>query len=164
MQTFNFFCYSDEQVSYLRLPQKRYRIHITNLPIDTDAEKLSDKFEWDICDIVMDPSVGDRSSSLQCWLKNANNEKEVDDFIRRWNNRVLSDTNRTTIQCEKEEDDLELCKNNRVGRCSQSAKDCHWEHIKCTAENNCASACPYGHELDVKAESNSRNSKLHFFD
>ncbi|CAF4570820.1 unnamed protein product, partial [Rotaria sp. Silwood2] len=66
----------NEQVSCLSLPAKKYRIHITNLPANIDAETLSQEFDWDIYDIVMDSSINDRALSTQCWLKNANDERE----------------------------------------------------------------------------------------
>jgi len=148
--------YSDEQISCLSLPLKKYRIHVTNLPANTDAETLSEEFDWDIYDIVMDPSTANRALPTQCWLKNANNEREVDDFVRRWNRKTVGVS---IIQCEKEEDEFELCNKFQFGRCPKSSDVCHWEHVPCTARGTCSSTCPYGHELGMKPEHDSSNSK-----
>ncbi len=148
--------YSDEQISCLNLPAKKHRIYITNLSVNIDAETLSEKFDWDIYDIVMDPPVGDQASPRQCWLKNPNSETEVDDFVERWNGKVISGS---IIQCEKEEDELELCNKFQFGRCQKSSDVCHWEHVPCTAKGTCSSICPYGHESEMKPERDSRNSK-----
>ncbi|CAF4980353.1 unnamed protein product, partial [Rotaria sp. Silwood1] len=117
-----------------------------------DAETLSEIFDWDIYDIIMDPFASDPISSTQCWLKNANHEREVDDFVQRWNGESIEES---IIQCEKEEDALELCNKFRIGRCQKSRDECHWDHILCTAEGTCASTCPYGHKLGMKSEHDS---------
>ncbi len=148
--------YSDEQISCLSLPAKKHRIHITNLPANIDAETLSEKFTWDIYDIVMDPLAGHQASPTQCWLKNPFNEKEVNDFVQRWNRKTIGES---IIQCEKEEDELELCNKFQFGRCSKSSDECHWEHVPCTAEGTCSLTCPYGHKFGVKSKHNSSNSK-----
>ncbi len=153
------FCYSDEQISCLTLPAKKYRIHITNLPTNIDAETLSKEFNWDIYNIVMDPSVDDRASLMQCWLKNANDETEVDKFVQDWNRKVIGGS---IIQCEKEEDELELCNKFQLGRCRKSSGECHWEHVPCTAQGNCASTCPYGHICGMKPERDSPIGKSNF--
>ncbi|CAF3452662.1 unnamed protein product [Rotaria sp. Silwood1] len=120
-----------------------------------DAETLSEIFDWDIYDIIMDPFASDPISSTQCWLKNANHEREVDDFVQRWNGESIEES---IIQCEKEEDALELCNKFRIGRCQKSRDECHWDHILCTAEGTCASTCPYGHKLGMKSEHDSPSS------
>ncbi len=152
------FC-SDEHISYLRLPEKKYCIHITNLPPNIDAETLSAEFYWDIYDIVMDPSARDQALKTQCWLKNANNEREVDDFVKRWNRKTVMGS---IIQCDKEEDKLELCNKFQYGRCQKNGDDCHWEHVPCTAQNTCSSTCPYGHKFGMKSEYDSPKSKPNF--
>jgi hypothetical protein len=152
-------CCSDEQITCLNLPVKKYCIHITNLPANIDAETLSEKFNWDIYNIVMDPSVGDRASSTQCWLKNVDHESELDGFIRYWNMKVIRGS---IIQCEKEEDALELCNKFQFGRCRKSSGECHWEHVECTAQGNCASTCPYGHKFGMKPERDSPIGKSNF--
>ncbi len=149
------FC-SDEQISYLRIPEKKYRIHITNLPSNIDVEFLSTEFEWDIYDIVMDPSASGQALPTQCWLKNAINEREVDDSVKRWNKKAIKGS---IIQCDKEEDELELCNKFQYGRCPKSSDDCHWEHVPCTAQDTCSSTCPYGHKFGIKSECNSPKSK-----
>jgi hypothetical protein len=151
--------YSDEQISSLSLPAKKYRIHISNLLANIAVETLSEEFDWDIYDIVMDPSVGNRASSTQCWLKNPSHEREVDDFVQRWNEKAFKGS---IIQCVKEEDELELCNKFQFGRCSKSSDECHWEHVPCTADGTCSLTCPYGHELGMKPERNSPNSKSNF--
>ncbi len=153
------FCYSDEQITCLNLPEKKYCIHITNLPANIDAETLSDEFNWDIYNIVMDLSVGDWNSPTQCWLKNANDETEVDKFVQDWNRKVIRGSH---IQCEKEEDELELCNKFQFGRCQKSSNECHWEHVPCTAQGNCASTCPYGHEFGMKLKGDPPIGKSKF--
>ena len=54
----------------------------------------------------MDPSTDDRASPTQCRLKNANNEREVDNFIQEWNQQSIQGS---VILCEKEEDEIEFC-------------------------------------------------------
>ncbi|CAF1018672.1 unnamed protein product [Adineta steineri] len=144
----------NDQVTCLNLPETRYRIHITNLPRNIDSETLSNAFEWDMYNIIMNPSVGDRASSVQCWLKNANDEEEVDNFVRRWNRETFMEF---TIECNKEEDELELCNKFQFGRCLKANADCHWEHINCTANGVCASTCPYGHPFGMKSRDTSRS-------
>ncbi|CAF0765289.1 unnamed protein product [Adineta steineri] len=153
----------NERVACLNLPEKRYRIRITNLPNNIDAETLSEALDWDICDIVMIPSVGDRTSSAQCWLKNPNNKGEVDHFIQRWNGKPFKGF---TIECNKEEDELELCNKFQFGQCQKTSTNCDWEHIICTANGACASTCPYGHSSGMKSQDTSRSAieeNLFFF-
>ncbi|CAF1406093.1 unnamed protein product, partial [Rotaria sordida] len=95
----------NEQISCLSLPGKKYRIHITNLSANIDAETLSQELDWDIYDIVMNPSTNDRALSTECWLKNANDEREVNSFVQNMNGRSIRGS---VIQCEKEEDDIEF--------------------------------------------------------
>jgi hypothetical protein len=120
---------------------------------------LSKEFRWNIYSIVMNPSVKEQSSSTECWLKNENDEGTVDDFVRRYNGRSIGGF---VIQCEKEEDQLELCNKFQFGQCSKSDAYCHWEHVECTANGTCSSTCPYGHPIGIKPEGNSRNSKSDF--
>ena len=150
--------YSDEQISCLELPKKS-RIHITDLPANADAEHLSETFDWDIYDIVMDPSTGDQGRSMQLWLKNANNEKEVNDFVKRWDKETIGGS---IIRCEKEEDELELCGKFQFGRCRKTSDECHWEHVPCTAQGTCSSTCPYGHQFGMKSEREPFKSKSNF--
>jgi hypothetical protein len=151
-----FIFYSDEQVSCLSLPAKKYCIRITNLPANIDAETLSEKFYWDIYDIVMDPSTDDRALSTQCRLKNANNEREVDSFIQEWNQESIQGS---IILCEKEEDEIEFCNKFQFGICEKSSDECHWEHVPCTANGTCSSTCRYGHVPGMKTDRHSPNSK-----
>ncbi|CAF1067890.1 unnamed protein product [Rotaria sp. Silwood1] len=144
----------DEQVSCLSLPTKKYRIHITNLPANIDAETLSQEFDWDIYDIVMNPSNNDRALSTECWLKNAIDEREVNNFGQRWNKQSIKGS---IIQCEKEEDEIEFCNKFQFGRCEKSSDECHWEHIPCTANGACSLTCPYGHAFGMKTEHDSPN-------
>ncbi|CAF3919413.1 unnamed protein product [Rotaria sp. Silwood1] len=143
----NHFSQYDEQVSCLSLPAKKYRIHITNLPANIDAEILSQEFDWDIYDIVMNSSNNDRALSTECWLKNTNDEREVDNFVQRRNGRSIRGS---IIQCEKEEDEIEFCNKFQFGLCEKSSDECHWEHIPCTANGTCSSTCPYGHACGMK--------------
>ncbi|CAF1511934.1 unnamed protein product, partial [Rotaria sp. Silwood1] len=144
----------NEQVSCLSLPTKKYRIHITNLPANTDAETLSQEFDWDIYDIVMNPSNNDRALSTECWLKNAIDEREVNNFGQKWNKQSIKGS---IIQCEKEEDEIEFCNKFQFGRCEKSSDKCHWEHIPCTANGACSLTCPYGHAFGMKTEHDSPN-------
>ena len=137
----------DDEVSFFTLPEKVYCIHITNLPHDIDSETLSDRFDWDVYDIVMNPSDNDLSVKTECWLKNTNGEDEIDKFIRRWNRKSIDGS---IIQCEKKEDQFEFCTNFQIGQCRYDA-DCYWDHIPCTANGTCASTCPYGHEQGMKS-------------
>ena len=149
--------FPDDRVSCFELNIKKYRIHITNLPANVDAETLSGKFSWDIYDIVMNASNANQTSFTECWLKNADSEQAVDDFIRQWHNKKT--IGGSIIQCTKEEDDLELCNKFQFGRCEKSADECHWEHIPCTAEGTCASTCSRGHPPGMKSENHWKNSK-----
>ncbi|CAF4214561.1 unnamed protein product [Rotaria sp. Silwood2] len=146
----------NEQVSCLSLPAKKYLIHITNLPANIDVETLSQEFDWDIYDIVMDPSINDRALSTQCWLKNANDEREVDNFVQSRNGRSIRGS---IIQCEKEEDEIEFCNKFQFGQCEKSSDECHWEHISCTAKGTCSLICPYGHSIGMKTVHDSPNTK-----
>ncbi|CAF1284838.1 unnamed protein product [Rotaria sordida] len=147
----------NEQISCLSLPAKKYRIHVTNLPANIDAETLSQEFDWDIYDIVMDPSTNDRALPAECWLKNANDEREVNSFIQSRNGRSIRGS---IIQCEKEEDEIELCNKFQFGLCEKSSDECHWEHIRCTAMGTCSSICPYGHPFGMKTGHDSPNNRL----
>ncbi|CAF3817147.1 unnamed protein product [Rotaria sp. Silwood1] len=112
-----------------------------------DAEILSQEFDWDIYDIVMNSSNNDRALSTECWLKNTNDEREVDNFVQRRNGRSIRGS---IIQCEKEEDEIEFCNKFQFGLCEKSSDECHWEHIPCTANGTCSSTCPYGHACGMK--------------
>jgi len=107
----------------------------------------------------MAPSVGDRAWPMQCWLKNANDDTKVNDFVQRWNGKVFG---RSIIQCVKEEAKLELCNKFQFGRCRTSSDECHWEHIPCTAQGTCALTCPYGHIFGMKSERDSPIGKSNF--
>jgi hypothetical protein len=107
----------------------------------------------------MNPPLDGQALSMQCWLKNANDEREVDNFVRRWNKKAISGS---IIQCEKEEDELELCNKFQFGRCRMSNDECHWEHVPCTAEGTCSSACSYGHEAGMKSEHDPSNGESNF--
>jgi len=107
----------------------------------------------------MDSSVSEPASLTQCWLKNANNETEVDNFVQYWNGKAIGGS---IIQCEKEEDELELCNKFQFGQCSKSSDECHWKHVPCTAKGTCSSACPYGHAFGMKLEHDFSNSKSNF--
>ena len=140
----------DDTVECMHIPAKRYRVHITNLPNDINAEELSREFTWSIYDIVMAPS--DNYRKAECWLKH-DNERAINNFITEWHEKSI---HKSVIRCEKEEDELELCNKFQFGQCTYG-NDCHWEHIKCTADGTCASTCPYGHEKGVKSEHNHPN-------
>ncbi|CAF1659539.1 unnamed protein product, partial [Adineta ricciae] len=140
----------NEEVSSFTLPDQLYCIHITNLPRGIDAETLSKTFDWDVYDILMNPCDNDLSVKTECWLKNANGEEEIDNFIRRWNRKSIDGL---IIQCEKKEDQFELCTKFQIGQCGYGA-NCYWDHIPCTANGTCASACPYGHEQGMKTVPN----------
>ena len=133
----------------VEIPPKFYSIHITSLPVDIDADTLADKFQWDIFNIVMDPRGSDRSKSTECWLKNANDEREVNDFIHKWNQRPIRNS---IITCAKEEDQPELCGKFRLGLCTRGDENCDWMHRTCTAQGNCSASCPYGHARGQKLE------------
>ncbi|CAF1416937.1 unnamed protein product [Adineta ricciae] len=138
----------NDTVACIYIPEKRYRVHITNLPNDINAEELSREFTWSIYDIVMAPSDNYFNRKAECWLKYADNERVINNFITKWHEKSI---HQSVIHCEKEEDELELCNKFQFGQCTQD-NDCHWEHIKCTANGTCASTCPYGHEKYVKSE------------
>ena len=106
-------------------------------------------------DIVMAPSDG------ECWLKNANDEIEIDNFIKRWNGKNFKESK---LYCEKKEDELELCSRFQFGKCDKSDDKCNWDHIPCTVQGNCPSTCPYGHDLGVKSEHESQISKSNRLD
>jgi hypothetical protein len=142
--------YPDKQISSLNLPERKYCINITNLSVNIDAEVLSERFEWYICDIVMDTSVSNPASLTQCWLKNANNERVVDNFVQHWNGKVIGGS---IIKCENK---------FQFGQCSKSSDECHWKHVPCTAKGTCSSACPYGHAFGMKSKHDSSNSKSNF--
>ena len=143
------FRYQDENPVCMSLPETKYHIYIKNLPSNIEVEVLSDRFAWDIYDIVMNPSPIGKLLSTECWLKNANDENEVNAFIQRWNGKNIGGS---IIECKKEEDELELCNKFRYGRCTKTGNRCHWEHIECTANGKCMSTCPYGHPAGMKAE------------
>ena len=124
--------------------------------MDADAQSLSDKFEWDIYDIVIIPSNSNRAEPVECLLKNANHEEEVNCFIDRWDGRNIQGSE---IRCEKEEDEQELCNKFQFGKCQMNVDKCHWEHVTCTAPDACPSTCRYGHEAGVKLPNAQANRK-----
>ena len=137
------------------VPRKVYCVHITGLPLNIDAETLSDEFNWNIFDIVMDPCVNGRLTSTQCWLKNPRNEREVDDFVQDWNQVRIGNS---TLTCVKQEDEPELCDRYQSGRCTQGG-NCYWVHEPCTANGTCSESCPYGHVRGEKPENYRSNRK-----
>ncbi|CAF3619215.1 unnamed protein product [Rotaria sordida] len=147
----------DSQISSLCLPEPKYCIHIKDLPTDVDAERLSVGFNWSIYDILMGPTLDDQSSSMECWLKSPDNQAQIDEFIQNSKQRKI---NGSIIQCEKEEDQLELCKFFRTGQCEKSDDNCHWAHVKCTANGTCSRDCPYGHVKGLKMENLITNNAI----
>ena len=137
------------------VPRKIYRILVKGLPLDIDAETLSIEFQWTLFDIVMDPHVHHASMSTQCWLKNPNSEKEVDEFIEEWNQGCIRDS---IVTCVKEEDELELCNKFQFGQCKHS-NNCYWVHERCTANGACSASCPYGHMPGEKSEDHCSQGK-----
>ncbi|CAF3736525.1 unnamed protein product [Rotaria sordida] len=144
----------DSQISSLCLPEPKYCIHIKDLPTDVDAERLSVEFNWSIYDILMGSTLDDQSSSMECWLKSPDNQAQIDEFIQNSKQRKI---NGSIIQCEKEEDQLELCKFFRTGQCEKPDDNCHWAHVKCTANGTCSRDCPYGHVKGLKMENVTTN-------
>lgn len=86
---------------------------------------------------------------MQCWLINVADETEVSKFIQKFHRQAIGGS---TVECEQEEDELELCDKFRIGQCPKSGNDCDWEHVRCGANGSCGSSCPYGHESGVKPE------------
>ena len=148
MVSFDCFLTLDEQTSSTVIPTKKCRVHFTNLPSNSTADILSQKLGWNIYDILMGPR-NDSSSSMQCWLINVADEIEVGKFVQKWNRQTIGGS---TVECEQEEDELELCDKFRIGQCPKSGYDCDWEHVRCEANRSCGSSCPYGHEPGVKPE------------
>ncbi|CAF4027885.1 unnamed protein product [Rotaria sp. Silwood1] len=147
----------DPQISRLNLPKPTYCIHLKNLPTDIDAERLSIELNWPIYDILMGSSpLSDQSSSMECWLKSPNDQVQIDEFIKN-SNQIIIDGSR--IEYEKEEDQLELCKFYRIGQCTKRDDQCHWAHIKCTANGTCSKDCPYGHDKDSNKENSIINNQ-----
>ena len=146
----SFICFLtlDEQTSSTIIPKKKCCIHFTNLPSDCTAEILSQKFGWNSFDILMGLK-NDSSSLMQCWLINVADEIDVGKFVEKWNRETIGGS---TVECETEEDELELCDKFRIGQCPKSDHICDWEHVRCEANGSCASSCPYGHEPRVKPE------------
>ena len=137
------------------VPQKTYCVHITGLPSDVDAATLSDEFKWNLFDILMDPYFDRASLSTQCWLKNPNSEKEIDEFIEEWNQGCIK---HSVITCQKEVDEPELCNRFQSGRCTH-VDDCYWVHERCNANGACSATCPYGHVRGEKSEDSCSQSK-----
>ncbi|CAF4297795.1 unnamed protein product [Rotaria socialis] len=145
----------DPKISSLYLPERIYCVHIKNLPINIDAERLSVELNWPVYDILMgSPTDDDQSPSMECWLKSPDDQEKIDEFIRNSKQRTI---NRSIIQCEKEEDQLELCRFFRTGKCDKRDDICNWVHIKCTANRTCSRDCPYGHEKGEKTEYSTVN-------
>ena len=141
-------------------PGKGYRIHVMNLPRNVSAKELALDFKWPISDIVMKPSLDDPSKGAECWLIDSEKKQSINQFIRRWNGQKLD---RSTIECEREEFDLELCTRNRFGTCAQSATTCLWEHIDCKDVKNCSNYCPFGHPRGIRVFSALNESKSNCF-
>jgi hypothetical protein len=136
----------DPQISSVNIPKKIYCIHITNLPSNATAEILSKKFSWSMGSILIN-LLNNQSLSIECWLKGIDQLKKAKDFVQQWNGQMIL---RSKIQCEIEEDKLELCNKFRIGQCSKTSEDCDWEHIMCTANGKCSNDCLYGHEEGMK--------------
>jgi hypothetical protein len=142
----------------LNIPKKIYCIHITNLPSNADAEILSKKFSWTIDNIVINSPFDNQSSPIECWLKGIDEQQEAENFVQRWNGQLILGLK---IACEVEEDQLELCKEFRIGKCPKKTDVCDWGHIMCTADGRCSSDCPYGHREGLKT-GYVNNGKLDF--
>ena len=123
-----------------------YAIHVTNLPPSVTAEIVSQTLGYSILDIVMFAPSSSPNSPLECWLKRIETEAEAKDIAESWDGQL--DFGRK-IQCEVEEEQVELCPYFRLGMC-QYDEDCLWAHVSCTAEKNCSQSCPYGHERGMK--------------
>jgi hypothetical protein len=131
------------------MQKKVYRVHITNLPSNADAEILSTKLNWPMGSILMNSSTDDPTSSIECWLKGFNNKQTADEFVDDWNGqRILG----SKIHCDAKDDELELCYKFCTGECSKTSEACDWEHISCTANGKCSNSCPYGHSRGTKGK------------
>ncbi len=130
--------------------QKRvYCVHIANLPSNADAEFLSTKLNWPMGSILMNSPADDPTSSIECWLKGFNDRQAANELVDNWNKqRILG----SIVDCDVEDDKLELCYKFRTGECSKTSEVCDWEHIPCTANGNCSSDCPYGHKEGMKGK------------
>ena len=124
-----------------------YRVHITNLSLNTDAEYLSTKFNWAMGSTLMSSSTNNPKSSVECWLKGFNSRQTAEQFVEDWNGETISGSQ---IVCDVEEDRLELCNKFRTGECRKTSEVCDWEHIPCTANGKCSNDCPYGHPQGMK--------------
>ena len=99
--------------------------------------------------ILINSSADDQTSSIECWLKGFNDKQTADEFVDDWSGqRILG----FKIDCDIEEDRLELCNKFRTGECSKTSEVCDWEHITCTANGKCSSDCPYGHREGMKGK------------
>ena len=117
-------------------------IHITDLPDDMDADKLSTIFNWSLDCIVMKPLSQNSLICRECWVIDKKNELTCSEIHELWHRTV---PNKVAINCTEELLTFELCRFFRNGQCGKG--DCHWEHQVCTARGSCASTCPFGHPL-----------------
>jgi hypothetical protein len=127
---------------------KIYCVHVTNLPSDVDADFLSIKFNWSMGNILMNSSIDNQSSPIECWLKGIDELQAAQEFVKDWDGQIVSGSR---IACDVEEDRLELCKKFRTGECPKTSEVCDWEHIMCTANGRCSNDCPYGHKEGMKS-------------
>jgi hypothetical protein len=137
----------DPEITVVNIPNKIYCIHIRNLPSNADAETLSIKFNWPMGNILMDSSTDNQSSSIECWLKGFNELQAARNFVQDWNEQIILGSE---IDCDVEEDRLELCNKFRIGECPKTSEACDWEHIMCTANGRCSNDCLLGHKEGMK--------------
>ena len=137
----------DSEVSAIDLPKKVYCVHIKNLPSNVDGDVLAKKFGWPLSCILFNSPIDDQSSTTECSLKGMGDRQMAENFVSKWDGEKVSGRK---IECDVDEDKLDLCKNFRVGQCSKADDVCDWEHIKCTTRGTCSNDCPYGHDEGVK--------------
>src|SRR5438045_3265748 len=119
----------------MNIPKKIYCIHITNLPSNVDGEILSKKFNWPIDSILINSSLDNQSSPIECWLKDIRDLEWAEEFVEQWDGQSVL---RSKIKCEVEEDKLDFCNKFRIGTCPKTSDVCDWEHIMCTANGRCS--------------------------
>jgi hypothetical protein len=137
------------QIGKIKVENRKYFIHITNLSLNANSDNLSRVLDWSIYNIVMYYSSNIQSSTIECWLKDVDNLKTGEDFVQEWNGKTVLGLK---IKCQLGEDKVDFCRKFRLGECEMNEDTCHWVHMTCTDRGKSPPDCPYGHAKGVKIE------------
>lgn len=148
----------------MTIHERRYMIHVTNLPLRITSEEVSSAFQIPVARILLYPCyrleqsrvVGGRSAS-EAWIKMFADEKSAQTLAAKKNGALIR---RNRIQCQamlESINDEELCEKFQIGQCPYTVQTCHYKHFSCSLPDTCEDKyCWLGHSDQRKTVSTQR--------